>query len=385
MAQHYGRRKNGTTQALLVVTGIAYCLLCFVCGAGAGFDSSIDPSKLAFSWQQRATRNKSRLRRALQYSNTTCQDLLQLAYATTYQQSNSPCSCTVEDGSYEVVCNYGYCPECAGGQCAVQSTHDYYTQTGQLQRGTYCIEFISGRFIGTTNCFDFGRSDAVGRSVTDNTGLFCDLRVDTTVCNSCQYSSCVGGNDDGNVASVQPNFDCSNIVYTDESELQTNGPVADLCNSADDVYPIDSPFAAFRQNELSFASCYMEPYQENISTGIPSKSPSTAAPTRRPVTPLPTKNPSLPPSSIPISPQPSLTAPYATGEPSTASPVDFVPIGTKNYTSTNGNDTASTVAPNNTVPGFVEDDEITTASTACFSTLWLVTSFSTGLVILLLQ
>lgn len=384
MAQRHGSPNKGSAQAVLGVTGIASCLLCLVCGAGAGFVSSRDPSNLAFSRQRRARRNKSRLRRALQYNTTTCQDLLQLTYATTYQQSNNPCSCALVDGFYEVVCDYGYCPDCAGGQCAVQSTHDYYTQTGQLQRGTYCIAFTSGRFLGTTNCFDFGRSDSVGRSVTDDSGLFCDLRVNTTLCDSCHYSRCVGGDDDGSMVSVQPSFDCGNIVYNGESGLQANGPIANLCSSTDDTYPLDSPFVAFRQNELNFDSCYAQPYQENSLTISPSKSPSTAAPTGGPVTPSPTKNPTLPPSTVPTSSRPSPTAPYATEKPSSAMLVNLVPEDTPNSTSTNGNDIASTTTRNGTVPSSVKDDEMTT-SAARFSDLWFVAAVSIGLVILMVQ
>jgi len=174
--------------------------------------------------------------RALQ--DETCQD---------------PCSCVVnEEGYYNVFCNYEYCPDCVEGQCATQSTSDYYTAADQLQFqfGSYCLQYTSGTAQGTTLCFEFGRSDAVGRE-NDGTGLFCELRIGSSVCLSCSYTICEDG--------VQPSFDCSNIAYSDQNGQTQYGPATDLCNPNDSVFPVGSPFAVFRQNDFTFEACNVEP------------------------------------------------------------------------------------------------------------------------------
>lgn len=216
--------------------------------------------------------------RALQ--DETCERLLQLAYATDYQQSQDPCSCVVnEEGYYNIICSYGYCPDCVEGQCAIQSTSDYYTAAGQLQFqfGSYCLQYTSGTAQGTTHCFEFGRSDAVGRA-NDGTGLFCELRIDSAVCLSCSYTNCEDG--------VQPSFDCSNIAYTDLNGQTQYGPATDLCDPNDSVFPVDSPFAVFRQNDLTFEACYVEPTP--TTTDPPTISRAASPTTEMPTSSMPT-------------------------------------------------------------------------------------------------
>ena len=299
---------------------------------------------------------------------SSCPDLLEAAYATEYQVSMSPCNCTQEDDIYHIICNYDYCPDCIDSQCAFQSTHDYYTAAGELLRGIYCIEFITGIAQDTISCFDFGRPDAVGRAVEDDTGLFCEVRVGTTACTSCEYISCV--TEDGNFTSAQPLIDCSNIVYTDGSGFQNSGRVFNLCSSTNDDFPKDSPFVIFRRSALNFESCYEAPYYNE--SGSTTKTPARSTPSSSSPTILPMDFS----TSFPIT---------KIGNSSTASnegPATLLPSSSP--TSVNNYTIVGAVAPNTTLLWKVNDGGID-SSTKKFHQIWLSSFALLGLAVSIFQ
>lgn len=209
--------------------------------------------------------------RSLQNVSTSCDDLLQIAYTTDYQQRQRPCTCSIQDSvTFHVSCVYDYCPDCIKEQsCAIQSTTDYYDNTGHFQQGSYCIQYTNGPFQYTKNCFMYGRSDAVARFTSDDTGLFCDVRIGTNLCNGCRFTTC-------NSSDVQPEFDCSNIVYSDQYGVLRYGPITTLCTTNDTMFPVDSPFTLFLRDNFQFAACYLDPSPAAQRTTI---QPTSASPT----------------------------------------------------------------------------------------------------------
>jgi hypothetical protein len=231
--------------------------------------------------------------RSLQGDATAaCDQLLSMTYETAYEASHSPCSCQpilLSDGrndGYQVTCSgYSYCMECAlsssatsAGPCAIRRAVHYYSNNLFFQRGSQCVDYTSGPATGSTQCFEFGRQDALdaaarSSSLSSTTGLFCTVLINDQECTRCDYALCSStDNNNSNNNNVLPAMDCSNVQYTDGSGVSQPGINTNLCTVADGAIPMDSPFAAFRNDAFAFASCYSADTTSTVPTVAPKQS-----------------------------------------------------------------------------------------------------------------
>jgi hypothetical protein len=250
--------------------------------------------------------------RALQEADdeTVCSSLLAVTYRSEFEQRQDPCTCfrDADTTFFQVDCGYEYCEECIEetGTCAYQYSTDIYTPETVYLGGTYCVDFTTGPQQGQTTCFDFGQDPG------SEQGLFCQVLVDDQLCASCVYVDCNGN--------VEIEFDCTNLGYGQ----------ANVCTADDEDFSLDSPMAGFRNDVLTFDSCYVAdaatepPAPSPVDTPEPTTAPpvtqepttqaSTQSPTNEPTTRQPTAEPTVSPTASPVE------APVI-GAPTTSAPV----------------------------------------------------------------